>query len=80
MTITAPTLAWHAFLASGMGEPDLEKLRRHERTGRPSENAGFLGRVENGSGRTIRRATGPEGRAIAALIGLAWIDILNRLQ
>jgi putative transposase len=42
---------WRAFLAEDVSVGDVEKLRRHERTGRPLGNDGFIVRLE----KTLKR-------------------------
>jgi putative transposase len=42
---------WRAFLAEGVSVGDMEKLRRHERTGRPLGNDGFIVKLE----KTLKR-------------------------
>ena len=51
---------WRAFLAGGLRERDAEDLRRHERTGRPLGDAGFLAELERRLGRRLR--PGKRGR------------------
>jgi len=45
---------WQAFLAETETEETLKALRRHERTGRPLGNAGFLSKLESSTGRILR--------------------------
>lgn len=44
---------WREFLARGMNENDIEAMRRHERTGKPLGNAGFIARIEAVLGRSF---------------------------
>jgi putative transposase len=44
---------WGDFLAAGLGEEDLEALRRHERTGRPLGSAAFVERISQVVGRAL---------------------------
>ena len=46
---------WRAFLATGVTEEELQRLRRHECTGRPLGDAGFLRRLERRLGLVLRR-------------------------
>jgi len=45
---------WRGFLAEGVEEQMLTTFRRHERTGRPLGDAGFLARLERLLGRPIQ--------------------------
>ena len=45
---------WKAFHDGGVSEHDLEKLRRHARTGRPLGDETFLGRLERVVGRALK--------------------------
>ena len=47
---------WRAFLAGGLKQRDAEKLRRHERTGRPLGDGRFLAKPETRLGRRLRPA------------------------
>ena len=58
---------WGAFLAGGLKERDAEDLRRHERTGRPLGDAGFLTELEERLGRRLR--PGKRGRRKAGADG-----------
>ncbi len=54
---------WAAFLATGMKDEELTKLRRHEHTGRPLGDDPFLQRLEDRLGRVLHRAKpGPKPR------------------
>ena len=46
--------AWLAFLAEGVSEEQAERFRRHERTGRPLGDEGFVTRLERVLGRVLR--------------------------
>ncbi len=39
----------------GVSEEDIERIRRHERTGRPLGNGGFVGKLEEALGRILQR-------------------------
>ena len=53
----APLLAlvkdWQSLLESGMTEQEIERIRRHERTGRPLGEDVFVSKLENVLGRTL---------------------------
>jgi putative transposase len=51
---------WTAFLAGGLGEDELEALRRHARTGRPLGSEGFIEGLEARLGRRLK--PGKRGR------------------
>ena len=51
---------WRDFLLGGVSEEEIERIRRHERTGRPMGNDGFVGKLEEASGRSLQR--GKPGR------------------
>ena len=54
---------WAGFLAAGLAEADADRLRRHERTGRPLGDARFLGALENRLKRPLeRRKPGPKAK------------------
>ncbi len=44
---------WKDFLLSGVTKEEIEGLRRHERTGRPLGNDGFVGQLEELLGRIL---------------------------
>ncbi len=46
---------WRELLSSDLSEEEYETLRRHERSGRPLGNAGFLTRLERMTARVLRR-------------------------
>jgi putative transposase len=46
---------WRAFLAEGVSVGDVEKLRRHERTGRPLGNDGFITKLEKTLNRRFQK-------------------------
>jgi len=46
---------WKDFLLSGVTKEEIEGLRRHERTGRPLGNDGFVGQLEELLGRILQR-------------------------
>jgi len=45
---------WQGFLAGGIEEKEIKRLRRHERTGRPVGSEEFLSRLEATLGRPLR--------------------------
>ncbi|OSM02265.1 hypothetical protein MAIT1_02377 [Magnetofaba australis IT-1] len=47
---------WARFLAEGVSDETAEKLRLHERTGRPLGDAGFVAHLERLTGRKLARA------------------------
>jgi putative transposase len=52
---------WKSFLAEGLGEAELEAIRKGERTGRPLGSARFVERLETKLGRTLaRQKPGPK--------------------
>ena len=46
---------WKGLLRTELGDEALAELRRHERTGRPLGNDGFVRRLERRLGRLLRR-------------------------
>ena len=53
---------WASYLALDVDEAEMAALRRHERTGRPLGDAGFMARLEQGLGRLLRKhKPGPKG-------------------
>ena len=46
---------WGDFLSGGIEKEDMERLRLHERTGRPLGDEVFIEHLENVVGRTLRR-------------------------
>ena len=46
---------WRDFLLGGVSEEEIERIRRHERTGRPMGNEGFVGKLEEALGRILQR-------------------------
>ena len=53
---------WKEFLKSGLQAKEYQKLRRHERTGRPLGNDLFIDKLEVLLGRQLRKKkTGPKG-------------------
>jgi len=46
---------WRDFLLGGVSEEEIERMRRHERTGRPLRNDGFVGKLEEALGRILQR-------------------------
>ena len=46
---------WRGFLLGGVSEEEIERIRRHERTGRPLGNDGFVGKLEEALGRILQR-------------------------
>jgi len=56
---------WSDFLAGGLSDDDAETLRRHERTGRPLGDAGFVERVSDLVGRDLMpKKRGPKGKVV----------------
>ena len=54
---------WVTFLSQGLGAADEETLRKHERTGRPLGDEGFVERLEATLGRPLRKSKpGPKKR------------------
>jgi putative transposase len=52
---------WRDFLQGGVSEEEIKRIRRHERTGRPLGNDGFVEKLEEGLGRVLkRRKPGPK--------------------
>jgi putative transposase len=45
---------WRLFLQAGITEQEAEMMRRHERTGRPLGQEGFISKLENTLGRILR--------------------------
>jgi putative transposase len=59
-----PIPDWREFLDGGMKDNEIKAMRRHERSGRPLGNEGFLSRLEKRVGRVLRRLKpGPKPRA-----------------
>jgi len=53
---------WREFLASGLDDEELNLFRRHERSGRPLGDGGFVEKLEKLVGRTLRPGKrGPKG-------------------
>ena len=46
---------WQAFLLEGIEEKDNQRMRRHERTGRPLGDESFMNRIENAANRVLRK-------------------------
>ena len=46
---------WRDFLLSGVSGEELDRIRRHERTGRPLGNDGFVERLKQALGRILQR-------------------------
>ena len=46
---------WREFPLGGGSEEEIERIRRHERTGRPLGNDGFVGKLEEALGRILQR-------------------------
>ena len=46
---------WREFLLSGVSGEELDRIRRHERTGRPLGEDGFVGRLEKLLDRILHR-------------------------
>ncbi len=46
---------WRDFLLGGVSEEEIERIRRHESTGRPLRNDGFVGKLEGALGRILQR-------------------------
>ena len=46
---------WSEFLLSGVSGEELDRIRRHERTGRPLAEDSFVGRLEKLLGRILHR-------------------------
>ena len=46
---------WRAFLAADISAQEVEKLRRHERTGRPLGNDGFITKLEKTLNRRLQK-------------------------
>ena len=63
---------WKALLAEGLGEDDLEALRRHARTGRPLGAARWVKRLEKRLARSLApRKAGRKPKAEQAAGGAA---------
>jgi REP-associated tyrosine transposase len=45
---------WRLFLETGISEQEAEMMRRHERTGRPLGQEGFISKLETTLGRILR--------------------------
>jgi putative transposase len=46
---------WQDFLLGGVAEQELERIRRHEKTGRPLGNDGFVANVQEALARILQR-------------------------
>jgi hypothetical protein len=46
---------WRDFLPGGVSEEKRERIRHHDRTGRPFGNDGFVGKLEDPLGRNVQR-------------------------
>ena len=46
---------WRDFLLTGVSKEEIERIRRHEKTGRPLGDDGFVGRLEEVLGRILKR-------------------------
>jgi putative transposase len=46
---------WRDFLLGGISEEEIERIRRHEKTGRPLGSEGFVGKLEEALGRILQR-------------------------
>jgi putative transposase len=46
---------WRDFLLGGVSEEEIERIGRHERTGGPLGNGGFVGKLEEALGRILQR-------------------------
>jgi putative transposase len=46
---------WEAFLKEGIEEKESQRIRRHERTGRPLGDESFINRIENAANRILRK-------------------------
>ena len=58
------TRDWAEFLREGLGDEDLERLRRHERTGRPLGSERFVEKVSDLLGRDlVPKKPGPKPKA-----------------
>ena len=56
---------WRSLLAEGTSEADLDRLRRHGRTGRPCGGADWIERLEGQTGRTLKkRKPGPKSQEV----------------
>ena len=59
----ARVVDWAGCLALDIDEAEAAVMRRHERTGRPSGDAGFIAGLESQLGRFLRkRKPGPKGK------------------
>ena len=47
--------SWRDFLLGEVSEEEIQRIRRHERTGRPLGDEGFVGRLEEALGRILQR-------------------------
>jgi putative transposase len=55
---------WQSLLATNVVKKEYETIRRHERTGRPLGDNGFLSRLEKQTGRILkRRKPGPKKKS-----------------
>ena len=58
---------WHDFLAGGLPQADVDRLRQHGRTGRPCGSADWIERLEQQSGRALKKQRpGPKPRRLPA--------------
>ena len=63
--LTEAASDWRGFLDSGLKERNADDLRRHERTGRPLGDAGFISEMEARLGRRLRPGKrGPPKRTV----------------
>ena len=46
---------WQAFLMEGIEEQESQRIRKHERTGRPLGDESFINRIENAANRVLRK-------------------------
>ena len=60
--LVAQVSDWRRFLAAAEEKEDVERLRRHLRTGRPLGDAAFLARLEALSGRWLAPRQGGRPR------------------
>ena len=72
---------WPALLASGLSEEDGERIRSHERTGRPLGPAAFVDRLERLLRRTLKSQTrGPKPRARRPEMGRTSRSAISALR
>ena len=45
---------WSAYVGQPVGKTEIEDLRKHTRTGRPLGESGFIDRIEQLAGKTLR--------------------------